>query len=110
MSWLPARIIEAGPWAVVVVLVLAFVVARARGVYVSGREMDRLERRMEKDTDRVLELYKTQLNLASVANVKKDETIAKQAEQIEKLMAHSAVTAHTLAEIMEEARRRGLVQ
>lgn len=109
MAWIPGQVITAGPWAVALVLILAFVVARARGIYVSKTEMDRLERRMEKDTDRVLDLYRTQLNLASSANLKKDETIAKQAEQIEKLMSHSAVTSHAFAEIMEEAKRRGLV-
>lgn len=110
MGWMPAQVIALGPWAVVGVLVLAFIVARSRGIYVSAKEMDRLERRMEKDTDRVLGLYKTQLDLAAAANHKKDDIIAKQAEQIEKLMAHSAVSSHALAQIMEEARRRGLVE
>lgn len=99
-----------GGYGLALLLVIAFVVALSRGIIVRAGEVERIERRIEKDTDRIIALYKMQLDLAVKAGEKKDETIAKQVEQIEKLMSHSAVTAHALTEIMEEARRRGLVE
>lgn len=109
MIQIPTWVIERGPWAILALLVMAFIFARSRGILVTGAELDRLERRMEKDTDRVLALYDTQLKLGAEAGRKKDETIARQAEQIEKLMSHSAVSSHALKEIMEEAKRRGIL-
>lgn len=110
VQWLPQWALQEGGYGLAVLLVVAFVVALSRGIIVRRGEVERIERRIEKDTDRILDLYKAQLDLAAKANEKKDETIARQAEQIEKLMSHSAVTSHAFAEIMEEARRRGLVE
>ncbi len=52
---------EGGPWAVLLIAVVVFIVARARGLLVTKDELDRVERRMDKDTERVLELYKEQI-------------------------------------------------
>lgn len=109
MQWLPQWATSGGGYGLALLLAIAFLVALSRGIIVRAGEVERIERRIEKDTDRILSLYKMQLDLAAAANVKKDETIAKQAEQIEKLMSHSAVSAHALAEIMEEAKRRGII-
>lgn len=104
MSFLPVWAWEAGGWGVSFCLILAFLFARNRGIIVTKDEIER----SDKNTERTLKLYEKQIELGSAAGVKKDETIARQAEQIERLLSHSAVSAHALTEIIEEAKRRGL--
>lgn len=104
MTFLPAWALEAGGWGVSFCLILAFLFARNRGIIVTKDEIER----NDKNTDRTLKLYEKQLELGAAANAKKDETIARQAEQIERLLSHSSVSAYALTEIMEEAKRRGL--
>jgi hypothetical protein len=117
---IPQWAVDRGGWGVAFLLLIAFVFALSRGILVRGSEVareakriadevDRRERERERDVDRVIALYVKQLDVSHEAGRTKDITIEKQAAQIEKLMAHSAVSAHALAEIMEEARRRGLV-
>lgn len=101
---------DGGPWALVLLLVGTYLYARHAGKLYTGADVERIERRMEKDTDRVLALYTKQLDTAATANGRKDEIITKLTEQNEKLMSHSSVSAHALREIMEEAKRRGMVE
>ena len=109
MTFLPTWVVEGGPWAILLSLVGAFIFALSRGILVRGRELDRLERRMKDDVDRVIAMYQKQLDMQSAALILKDGVIEKQVAQIDSLMSHSAVSAHALREILEEARRRGLV-
>lgn len=95
-----------GPWAVPALMLAAYIFARNRGILITKSEIER----SDKNTDRTLRLYEKQIELAAMANVKKDETIAKQAEHIERLLSHSHVSATALSAIVEEARNRGLVQ
>lgn len=98
---------DGGPWIVVLLLVVAFVLALSRGVLIRGGEVERIERRMEKDTDRVLSLYAKQIEHLVEAAGKKDETIASQDRQIEKLIDANDVSASALDKIVKEAERRG---
>lgn len=107
MTAIVPAVIEWGPWAIIGALVAAYLWSRHTGSLVTRGDVERIERRIEKDTDRVLELYKNQIASLEKVIERKDATILKQAEQIEKLMSHSAVSAHALEQIMEEARKRG---
>lgn len=108
MSWVPWSVLEkGGPWALLLGLCLAFLFARSRGILLTKDDVERIERRMEKDTDRVIALYAEQAKTSAAIAVAKDATIARQAEQIERLLSHSAITSHAMSEIMQEAKRRG---
>jgi hypothetical protein len=105
---------EGGPWAVLFLVVVAVIggllFAFSRGILVRGGEVDRIERRIEKDTDRVLDLYRDQIKTLLEANGKKDETIASQDRQIEKLIGANETATVALDKIVREAERRGFFQ
>ena len=98
---------EGGPWASLLVCAAAFLLALARGWLVRGGEVERIERRMERDTDRVLDLYREQIKALISASEKKDETIASQDAQIAKLIDSHDVATQALDKIVKEAERRG---
>jgi mevalonate kinase len=102
---------EGGPWAALLFLAIlaiaGFAFALSRGILVRGSEVDRIERRIEKDTDRVIDLYKEQIKTLNETISKKDATIEKQADQIGKLLAGSTVATEALDKIVKEAERRG---
>jgi hypothetical protein len=98
---------DGGPWAAILLLVAAFVYALARGILMRGAEVERIERRMEKDTDRVLELYKQQIATLVSASAKKDETIASQDAQIARLIDANDTATQALDKIVKEAEKRG---
>jgi hypothetical protein len=98
---------QGGPWAVLLLCVAAFVVALVKGWLMRGSDLERIERRMEKDTDRVLALYVKQIDALVAAAGKKDDTIAAQDAQIGKLLEASTVSAVALDRIVKEAERRG---
>lgn len=104
MTWIGPALQTYGPWALPILMLAAYVVARNRGLLVTRSEMER----SDKNTDRTLKLYEKQIELGALANVKKDETIAKQAEQIERLLSQAHVSTSALTAIMEEAKKRGL--
>lgn len=105
---------EGGPWAVLFLAVVAMIggllFAFSRGILVRGGEVDRIERRIEKDTDRVLELYREQIRELLSANAKKDETIATLQRQNEKLIESNDTATQALRKIVQEAERRGSFQ
>ncbi len=111
MTGLWSAISEGGPWAALLFVLISgtvgLVFTMSRGLLVRGTEVDRIERRMEKDTDRVLSLYVKQIDSLTEAGKLKDETIAKQADQIEKLMDANGVATSALDKIVKEAERRG---
>lgn len=106
---------EGGPWSVLLFLLIAgiagFAFALSRGILVRGAdaraEIDRIERRIEKDTDRVLELYRAQIKTLTDTIQTKDATIEKLTEQNGKLLAGNAVATEALDKIVKEAERRG---
>jgi hypothetical protein len=106
--WIALR--EGGPWSVVLLITVAFAFAIVRGHIVRGSELDRQERRFEKDTDRVLSLYVKQIETLVEAAKKKDETIASQDKQIEKLIVANEVSATALEKIVKEAQKRGFFE
>ncbi len=106
--WVVLR--EGGPWTLLLLCVAGFLIAGTRGVFVRGSELDRLERRFEKDTDRVLGLYEKQFDALVEAAKKKDETIASQDRQIEKLIASNDVATQALDKIVKEAQKRGFFE
>lgn len=105
---------EGGPWAVLFLVVVGTVAgllfAFSRGILVRGSEVERIERRIEKDTDRVLALYLEQVKMLTNAAAKKDETIATQDRQIEKLLESSELATQTLDKIVREAEKRGFFE
>lgn len=102
---------EGGPWFGLLFLALAgvagFAFALSRGILLRGSEVDRIERRIEKDTDRVIDLYKEQIKALTATIVTKDATIEKLTEQNGKLLAGNAVATEALDKIVKEAERRG---
>lgn len=103
-------VVEGGPWVVLLLVLAAVAFAMVRGHLVRGSEVDRMERQREKDTDRVLALYVKQIDQLVSAAARKDETIAKQDEQIERLLAGHETATQALDKIVKEAERRGFFQ
>jgi hypothetical protein len=105
---------EGGPWFLLFFVVLSGITgllfAFSRGILVRGGEVDRIERRIEKDTERTLALYLKQIDLLTAAATKKDETIAVQDRQIEKLIDSNEVATQALDKIVKEAEKRGFFQ
>ena len=105
---------EGGPWLVLLFVVLSGITgllfAFSRGILVRGGEVERIERRIEKDTDRTLALYMKQIELLTAAAGKKDDTIASQDRQIEKLIESNDVASKALDKIVKEAEKRGFFQ
>ncbi len=101
---------EGGPWVVLLLVLAAIGFALVRGHLVRGSEVDRMERQREKDTDRVLALYTKQIDQLVSAAARKDETIARQDEQIDKLLSGNATATEALDKIVKEAERRGFFQ
>jgi hypothetical protein len=64
--------IEGGPWVLLCLCIAAFLFALSRGLLLTKDAVERIERRMEKDTDRVLKLYEKQIETAAPAGIKKD--------------------------------------
>lgn len=81
--------------------------ALSRGFLVRGSEVDRIERRIEKDTDRVLALYVEQIKTQNETIRIKDATIDKLTEQNGRLLTGNAVATEALDKIVKEAERRG---
>lgn len=94
----------------VVAVIGGLLFAFSRGILVRGGEVDRIERRIEKDTDRVLDLYREQIKELLGANSKKDETIATLQRQNGKLIESNDTATQALDKIVREAERRGFFQ
>lgn len=107
MDKLLAAGIEGGPWVLLLLVLALFVWALSRGWIVRGSELERAERKMEKDTDRVLALYVKQIDALLGSVDRKDETIAAQDAQVAKLLEGHALATETLDKIVKEAERRG---
>lgn len=105
---------EGGPWFLLFFVVLSGITgllfAFSRGILVRGGEVERIERRIEKDTDRALALYLKQIDLLTAAAAKKDDTIATQNRQIEKLLDTNEIATVALDKIVKEAEKRGFFQ
>ena len=102
---------EGGPWFALLFVAMGGVAglafALSRGFLVRGSEVDRIERRIEKDTDRVLALYVKQIDALTETVKVKDATIEKLTEQNGKLLTGNAVATEALDKIVKEAERRG---
>lgn len=102
---------EGGPWFVLLFILIVgitgFAFALSRGILVRGSDVERIERRIEKDTDRVLALYVKQIDALTETVKLKDATIDKQAGQIERLITGNSVATEALDKIVKEAERRG---
>lgn len=102
MTWMPWDAVkEGGPWAVLLLLAVAFLVARSRGILAT-----------EKDVERTVGGYKaviahqdTELAYWRAAADKKDLTIEKQADQIARLMKSADLSSYTLEAVLKEAKR-----
>ena len=104
MDLIPLALIqEGGPWVLLLVLALAVVFLIVRGVLVPGPHVDRtLAAYVETNKN-----LKEELTWWRSTAQAKDATIETQAQQLQKLMAYSAVGTHALEDILKEARRRG---
>jgi hypothetical protein len=103
---------EGGPWFVLLFVVLSGITgllfAFSRGILVRGGEVERIERRIEKDTDRVLALWKEQISLLQSSLVRKDETIRTLQDQNTKLIESNRIATQALDKIVQEAEKRGI--
>jgi hypothetical protein len=97
-----ALVKEGGPWALLLTVLAAVSFLVWRGVLIPGPLVDKAmtgyvesNGRLEKE----LEFWRT-------AATDKDLTIRAQADQLQKLMAYSAVGTHALEDILKEARKR----
>ena len=104
MDWLPAAVQGGGPWAVLLAVVFAFSFSFWRGVFVSSTQVDRLV----KGYEATIATQEKELVYWRSAAERKDATIAAQTDQIQKLMAYTAIGTHALEEILKEARKREL--
>lgn len=102
MTWIPwPAVKEGGPWAVLIMLAIAFLIARSRGILAT-----------EKDVERTVGGYKEviahqdkELTYWRAAADKKDLTIEKQADQIARLMKGADLSSYALEAILKEAKR-----
>lgn len=99
MDWIPAPVLAGGPWAALLAVVMAVSFLFWRGVFVTGGQVDRTIQGY-KDTAAALE---KELTFWRAAAEKKDVVIERQTEQLQKLMAYSALGTHALQAIQQEA-------
>jgi hypothetical protein len=104
MDWIPGAAVAAGPWAVLVTVLLGVFFLFIRGTFVTGVQVDKTIKGYV-DTNATLE---RELIYWRSAAERKDLTIDKQAEQLQQLMTYSALGTHALEALMKEAKKRGL--
>ncbi len=102
MDWIPAPILAGSPWAILLSVVIGVSLLFWRGVFVTGGQVDRT---IQGYKDSAARLEK-ELDFWRAAADKKDTVIERQADQLQKLMAYSAVGTHALQAIQEEAQKR----
>lgn len=105
MEWIPQSAMEGGPWAALLAIVLAVSFLFWRGVFVTGTQVDRIVAGYKDSLDRA----EKELVFWRTAADRKDLVIERQADQLQKLMAYSAVGTHALEAVIEEARKRDVV-
>lgn len=93
---------EGGPWAALLAVVLAVSFLFWRGVFVTGGQVDRTVAGYKDSLDRM----EKELAFWRTAAERKDTVIERQADQLQKLMAYSAVGTHALEAIVKEAGKR----
>lgn len=102
MAWLPWEAVkQGGGWAVLLLLLVAFVFARSRGILVSEKEVDRAIAGYKE----VIELYKIQLSQKDTAIGYERQRSDRLDKQVEKLLSHAETTTHIITELREEARK-----
>ncbi len=102
MPWIPWDAVQkGGGWAVLLLLCIAFLLARSRGILMSEKDVDRVLA----GRDAVVELYKIQLS-------QKDEALRYERarsdridKQVEKLLVHAETTTYALQQLRDEAKR-----
>lgn len=104
MEFLPQPVIEGGPWVVLLTVLLGVFFLHQKGVLVTGGEVDRTIAGYKDSMDRL----EKELDFWREAAKTKDAVIAVQADQLQKMMAYSALGTHALEDIIREARRREL--
>lgn len=105
MTWMPWDAVkDGGPWAVLLLLAIAFLVARSRGILAT-----------EKDVERTVGGYKaviahqdTELAYWRSAAEKKDLTIEKLTDQNARLMKGTDLSSYALEAILKEAKQHGM--
>lgn len=105
MDWLPSAVMEGGPWAAFLALLSGVSFLFWRGNFVTGGQADKTiagyvatNAHLEKE-----------LAYWRAAAERKDTTIERQADQLQKMMTYSAVGTHALESIMAEVRKRDQV-
>lgn len=97
-----ALVKEGGPWALLLTVLAAGVFLVWKGHLVPGPMVDRAVAGYIETIRNLRE----ELVFWRAAAQAKDATIATQADQLQKLMAYSALGTHALEDILKEARRR----
>jgi hypothetical protein len=103
MTWLPWDAVkQGGGWAVLLLLAVAFLFARSRGILLTEKDVDRSISGYKE----VIELYKIQLAQKDTAITYERERSDRLDRQVEKLLVHAETTTHIITELREEARKR----
>lgn len=103
MDFIPLDLAKTGgPWAACLAILAAGVFLVWKGLLIPGPMVDRAVAGYVETIRNLRE----ELVFWRAAAQAKDATIATQADQLQKLMAYSAVGTHALEDILKEARRR----
>jgi hypothetical protein len=102
MDFLPTTVLEGGPWAVLLIVVLGVSFLYWRGIFVSSGQVDKTIAGYVA-TNAFLE---KELAYWRAAADRKDLTIDRQTEQLQKMLSYSAVGTHALESFMKEVQGR----
>ena len=105
MDWMPQTVMEGGPWAILLAVFAGVSFLFWRGNFVTGGQVDKTIAGYVATNAHLSK----ELDYWRAAAERKDTTIERQAEQLQKLMTYSAVGTHALESIMAEVQRRGQV-
>ena len=103
MTWVPwAAVKDGGPWVVLVMLAVAFLVARSRGILTTERDVERTVGGYRA----VIEHQDRELAFLRAAIDKKDLTIDRLSEQNAKLLRGVDLSTYAIQSVLEEASKR----
>jgi hypothetical protein len=105
MDWIPSTVAEGGPWAILLAVVLGVSFLFWRGSFVTSGQVDRTIAGYVA-TNAALE---KELAYWRAAAERKDLTIDRQTEQLQKMLTYSAVGTHALESFMKEVQGRAQV-
>lgn len=95
---------EGGPWAILLLVCGGFLLARARGMLATDKDIERTVGGYRE----VISHQEKELTFWRGAHEKQTAVIDKQAEQIAKLMVNADLSTYAIQSVIREAKRREL--